>query len=507
MTIPASLYAKVNPAVLSAGGNPLVLNGLYLTQNTQMPTGTVLSFGSSAAVGAFFGMASAEYTQSVIYFNGYLGSSIKPTTILFAAWNVAARAAFLQSGALALTLTQLQALSGTLILTVDGSVETSATITLSAATSFSDAATLIEAGFTTPGFTVAWNAVNSAFVFTNTTTGASSTLSFATGTLAVSLALTAATGAVLSQGAVIDTATSAISNAAAINQNWATFTTITEPSIGDKTLFGAWNSEQDDEFNYVAWDSDAQASTQGSTTCFGAVAAAQSLTGITLLSGDPAYAAAQGTTLAALALNLASGYMGGVASVNFSTPNGRRSFAYMQFAAMTPTCASLQTAENLTANGYSYYGAVATANQSFTFLYNGQITGPFLSAVRYINQIYLNSQFQLALLTYAISNGGGGPYNPSGYGNVRAALLDPIQAALSYGAIRTNVTLSQEQQQEVNQEAGVNAASVIQTQGFYLQILDPGPEVRAQGGTPIINFWYTDGGDILSFQMASINIL
>lgn len=509
MTIPASLYVKVNPAVLSAGGNPLVLNGLYLTQNLQMPTGTVRNFGSAQAVSNFFGPASAEAAQAAIYFAGPDNSSIKPSGMLFAAYNAAARAAFLQGGSLAgLTLTQLQAIAaGTLTISVSGVPKTSASIDLSDATSFSDAATIIGTAFTTPGFTVTWDAVNSAFVVTNTATGTASTLGFAsTDALATALALTQATGAFLSQGAVADTPTSAISNAAAISQNWATLVTMFEPNLADKTEFGVWFSQQDNQYGWAAWDSDAQASVQGSTTCFGAVAKAQSLTGIVLLSGDPVIAQANNTTLAALALNLASALAGAVASVNFQAQGGRRSFAFLTFAALQPTCAAMQTAQNLVANGYSYYGSVATANQGFVFLYNGQITGPFLSAIRYFFQVFLNSQFQLALLQLMIATGGPS-YNPDGYALIRAAMLDPINGGLNFGGIKTNVALSQAQQQEVNQAAGVNAAPVIQTQGYYLQILDPGAPARALGQTPIINFWYTDGGDILQITLASIDIL
>lgn len=507
MTIPASFFVQVNPAVLSAGGNPEVLNGLFLTQNLQMPTGNVRSFASATAVSNFFGPSSAEAAAAATYFQGYQGSSLKPSGMLFAAYNAAARPAFLQGGSLAgLTLTQLEALTGVLTITMDGSPETSATITLSGATSFSNAATLIQAGFTTPGFTVTWNAVNAAFVFTNTLTGVTSTLSYASGTLSAALALTQTTGAILSQGAVADTATSAIANAAALNQNWATFTTLIEPSLSDKELYGAWVSAQNNQYAYVAWDSDAQASTQGSTTCFGAVAKATNLNGCICLSGDPVVAQATSTTLGVLALNLACAVMGAIASINFQAANGRRALAFLTFAAVQPTCASQQTAANLLANGYSFYGSSATANQGFIFLYNGQISGPFLSAVRYINQIFLNSQLQLALLSL-LTNVGSVDYTPAGYASIRAALLDPIQAALNFGTIRTNVQLSQAQAQQLNQAAGVNAAPQVQTQGYYLQILDPGAQARANGQTPIINFWYADGGDILRITMASIDIL
>ena len=61
MTIPASAIAKINPGVINAGGEGLVLNALYLTESLSMPTGQVLSFapGPSANlaqnVAAFFG--------------------------------------------------------------------------------------------------------------------------------------------------------------------------------------------------------------------------------------------------------------------------------------------------------------------------------------------------------------------------------------------------------------------------------------------------------------------
>ena len=82
-----------------------------------------------------------------------------------------------------------------------------------------------------------------------------------------------------------------------------------------------------------------------------------------------------------------------------------------------------------------------------------------------------------------------------------------INAALAFGAIRTGVTLSDEQISEVNQAAGVDAASVIQTAGNYLQILDPGAQVRGLRGSPIVNLWYADGDAVQTITMASIDIL
>jgi hypothetical protein len=507
MTIPASRIARINPGVVNSGGTSLVMNGLFLTQNTQMPTASVFNFASPAAVAGIFGPASAEAALAKIYFAGYSNSTIKPGGMLFAPYNLAARSGFIQGGSLAgLSLAQLEALSGTLILTVAGVVETSAAIDLSAAGSFSGAAALIQAGFTTPPFTVAWNAVASAFVITTTATGSAETITFATGTLAAALKMNQATGAFLSQGAVLDTPATAMANAVRISQNFASVVTLWEPNLSDKEGFAVWFNAANLEYLYLGWDSDPNASVQGNTTSFGAVAKAAQYNGVACISGDPALALATGTTLAALALNVATFAAGAIASINFAATKGRVTLAFLAQAGMAPTVADDQISQNLLANGYSFYGSYATANDGFVFFYNGQIPGEFGFIDSFVNQIYLNSQFQLAMLTL-LTNIGDFPYTPDGYGLLRSALMDPIDAALAFGSIHTGVTLSAAQISEVNQAAGVDAASVIQTAGFYLQILDPGAQVRGLRGSPIVNFWYADGGAVQQITMASIDIL
>lgn len=507
MTIPAKRIVAINPSVISGGGNPLAMNGLFMTQSLAMPTKSVFGFASTAAVAGFFGPASPEALQAPKYFGGYNNSPTKPGLMLFAPFNLAARAAFLQGGSLAgVPLTQIQAMTGTLTVTVDGTAETSAAINLEAATSFTNAATLILAGFTTPAFTVAWNSVASAFVFTSTLTGATATIIFAAGTLAAGLNLTAATGAILSQGAIADTPATAMDNVLGQSQNWATFLTMWEPVVADKLAFLTWSSEQDERFAYLGWDSDPNASVQGNTTCFGALATAQGLDAGAAYSGDPALAVATGVSLASLALDLATFVAGAVASIAFASPNGRRTIAFLASSLIQPTCNDDQIGQNLLANGYSFYGTYATANTNFIFLNNGQMFGPFKWLNTYVQQIYLNSQFQVALMTL-LTQIGSDSYTPQGYGLIRNTLQDPINAALAFGTIRAGVTLSAEQIAVVNQAANVNAASIIQTQGSFLQILDPGAQARSARLSPIINFWYADGDDIQQITMGSTAIL
>lgn len=514
MSIPASNIVQVNPAVVAANGNPLALNGLFLTENTQMPTGTVLAFTSAAAVSNFFGPSSAEYTQALIYFGGYIGSSVIPGQMLFAAFNLAARAAFLTSGSLAgLTLTQLQAFDGTLTLTINGTTETSSTINLAGATSFSNAATLIQAGFTGTVPVVTYNAVTSAFVFTSPTTGAASTITFATGTIAADLNLTSATGAYLSQGAVLDTPNTAMNNAVASTQNFVSFVTLWEPTVSDKVNFAIWSNGQNNRYLYLAWDTDAQAIVQNSTECFGAVALAAAYNGVAAISGNAADVAVQvaagtapvGTTLAIAALATATFVAGTIASINFSQTNGRITLAFRSQGGLISTCTDTTSSATLLANGYSFYGTYATANQNFTFFYNGNMPGEFDWIDTFINQVFMNSQFQLDDMTL-LTQVGFVPYDPAGYALLRASKQDTINTMLNFGGIATGVVLSSAQIAEINQAAGVNAASVIQTNGYYLQILDPGATVRAARGTPVQNFWYADGGSVQRLVLASIEV-
>jgi hypothetical protein len=55
MSIPASNIVQVVPSVLSAGGNPLALNGLILSNSPNLPVGAPIGFSSPAAVLAYFG--------------------------------------------------------------------------------------------------------------------------------------------------------------------------------------------------------------------------------------------------------------------------------------------------------------------------------------------------------------------------------------------------------------------------------------------------------------------
>jgi hypothetical protein len=571
-SIPASQLVNVIPGVLSAGGNALSLNAVFLTQDTSIPIGTVQAFATLEDVQDWFGPTSDEAVLAAVYFGGFLNSTSLPSVLYFAQYNPGAVAGYLRGGSLSgMTLAQLQALSGSLTIAVDGETVISAPINLAGATSFSNAAALIQAGLQTAGgifdgtgtiddgtppgagtvltitavasgalhvgdvisgntitagttvlaqvsgtpggvgvytvdtaqevasgavqvtsaATVTYDSLRAAFKVTSPTTGVDSSVGFATNTLAAGLKLTSATGAVQSDGAAAATAAGVLAGVVAVNQNWATFMTVWEPDLDDKLAFAAWVQTTNQRYAYIAWDSDEAPTVGDAPDSFGAQVKAAEDNGVFVLFDSDGKKAA---------------FVCGVtASIDFTQTDGRITYAFKAQAGLTADVTDATVANNLLANGYNFYGAYATANQQFTNLQNGAIAGAWRWLDPYINQIWLNAALQLAYMVF-FSNARSVPYNAQGYSMLRTVALDPIRAALNAGVIRAGITLSSAQRAQLNTAAGLDIASTVEQQGWFLLIQDATPEVRAARGSPPMIFWYTDGGSIQKIELASINV-
>jgi hypothetical protein len=490
-SIPASAIVNVIPNVITAGGSGLDLVGLILTDSVRVPVGGVQSFSSAADVAAYFGAMSTEATLATVYFAGYLGSPIKPAALLFSQYPTAPVAAYLRGGSLAaLTLTALKALTGVITITVDGVAKTSSAINLSAATSFSNAATIIAAAFTSPGFTVTYDSIASAFVFTSSTTGASSTVSVASGSLAAGLALTTATGAVLSQGAIAATPTTAMAAVIDQTQDFVSFTTSFQPAPDVMLAFAAWTNTEANRFLYAMWDNDAAPTTGSDTTSVGYEIAQAGYSGIA-----PIYDPNNGASLAAF-------LMGAIASIDFQASNGRITTAFRS-GAVLPGVTNRSIADNLIANGYNFYGSYATANDQFTFFYPGRVSGEFEWIDSWIDQVWMNNGFQISLMSL-LTGIGSIPYNAEGYGMIATALQGQIDAAVSFGAIRAGITLTPLQAEEVNTAAGIKVSDTLQQRGWYVRVGDASPDVRAARGSPPVSVFYTDGQSIQKITLSSV---
>jgi hypothetical protein len=495
MSIPASLIASATPSVISAGGTALDLIGFMLTTSTRAPIGAAPTFPNADAVTNYFGEGSTESALAAVYFNGFNNSTKKPGSLGFFQYASAPVSAYLRGGSLAaMTLTQLKTLTGILTITVDGTAKTSSTITLSAATSFSNAATIIAAAFTS-GPTVTYDSISSAFVFTSTTTGVTSTMTFATGTLSAGLNLTQATGAVLSQGAVASTPGTTMDALKRTTMNWASFMTTFDPDNGsgntNKLAFAAWTVSQGNRFLYAAWDQDATPTTTvPATTSLGYQVQNSNMSGVA-----PIWSPA----------DKAAFLMGYVASLDFSATNGRATAAFRSQDGLTPDVTDGTTYSNLIANGYNCYGDFATANDDFDFFSNGQLGGQFEWIDSYVNQIWLNNQFQLDMMT-GLTTYNSIPYNPDGDALIEAMVKDTITQFKTFGGLHAGVQLSSTQAADVNAAAGLAIDGTLFTAGWYLQVLasTTSPTVRAARGTPPFNFWYMDGQSVQVLQMASV---
>ena len=496
MAIPASRIANVIPSVLSASGSALDLNGLILSENASIPSGAMMPFANAADVGAFFGLTSTEYKMAQIYFEGQNGATTTPGKLYFGAYSDTATAAFLRSGSLAsMTLSQLQALTGTLTVTMDGTPNTSASINLSSASSFTAAAAAIEAAFTSPDFTVEFDTQLSAFVFTSNSTGTASTSAYASGTIAAGLNLTQATGAVLSQGAAISTPATAMPVFAAGAGDWAGFSTTWEPDLADKEAFSAWTAVQGKRYFYAGFDTDVNALTSGSTaTWVAAVLAANEDGTIPIWAATDAEGALE-----------AAAVLGWAASLNFTQKNGRATLAERSFSGLTPTVNTSAAASALEANGYNYYGDFATSSTQWQFFYPGSITGEYKWADSYVCQIKLNADLQDAMMNL-LTSVGSIPYNPAGYSLIHAALADPINAASNFGTIRTDITLSASQVQELYNAVGFDVSQAINASGYYLDIKDAPASTRVERQSPPMTLYYTDGGSVQALYLASVEV-
>ena len=489
-SIPASKIVSIIPSILSAGGSPLSFNGVFLTKHPDVPASEILPFSSAMSVAEFFGETSKEYEAARIYFAGFAGSHIKPGEIFFYKYNATNAAAFLRGASVKdMKLTQLQSISGDLSVEIDGAVVSTTTIDLSSVTSFSEAATKLSTALSAD---VQFNTQLQSFVITSPTKGDSSRIDYATGSASEALKLTQAKGAVLSQGEDAVTGAQMMNKVTRSTQNWVAFTYIEEPSLTVKMELADWVTTTVDRYAFIAWDTDEGATISGNSVCFGAVVRDRKHNGVI-----PLYSK----------LDKAAFLAGIIASIDWEQENGRITFKFRRQAGLEADIVDETVADNLVKNGYNFYGAWATANDRFLFLADGSMVGEWTWIDTYINQIRINSQLQLALMTL-LTQAKSIPYNNDGIALQRAACEDVIDEALNFGSIQAGVELSEQQKALINRDAGkgIDAASQIEQMGYYLLIKQASAQTRGQRKSMPMTFWYADGGSVHQINLGSVAV-
>ena len=387
-------------------------------------------------------------------------------------------------------------------ITVDGTLKTVSTINLSAASSFSNAASLIATAI--GGSCVGSYSSNfSAYTFTSPTTGATSTMTGSAGLLATTFGLTAALGAVTSVGTAASVPATVMSNIVTATSNWVAFGQAFEPDASAgvytvKQAFATWASGTNGQFLYVASDANTLnlAANGTSINTLAQACTANSINGCSVVYCD--------ATLDPFDLGTAF-VLGAIASIDFNANNGRIVLHGKAGSAIPYSVQDLTSFTNLIANGASAYCAFATANQAFNFFANGYCSGPQAFIDNYVDAIWLDAQFQLALMSL-IANTTSIPVTPVGASLIRAACQPVIDQAVAFGMIRKNVAITPVQAATASAAAGVNITNALYSQGYYLGVPIPSAQIRtARGPWPLI-FWYTNGEGLQTIILATVNI-
>lgn len=494
MAIPASYIVEINPRVLAAGASDLETNGLLLTKNGLIPTSSiVLQFTSAATVGGFFGTASEEYAQAVIYFNGYVNKTKTPTTL-----NIARRIdedveAFLRGAKYRGDLDDIKDIvSGDLDITIDGIAVNLSAIDLSPATSYSDAALILAAEISAvvPGALVEYSSLTGAFVILSPTTGAASTISFATGDIADLLNLMKESGAIISQGSDAMTVADNFTDIREGTDNWVCFWTLWEADSDEMLEYAQWATSQGVNYLYLPWSSDARLLIQGSYSPAETLEENQ----------------VSATALQWLDIRTSAFIAGVAASINWNRLNGTVSFAFRRQSGLQATVDSEAEMATLEGRKVNSYGNYATRNDNFVILYPACMFGDYKFIDTYVNAVWFNNAIQASIMS-GMTNSARTPYNEIGYSKIRAWIMDAVNRAKNNGVIDAGVKLSESQVTELMSEAGRDISGELFTNGYVVQVRDAGAAVRVNRESPEVSLWYTYAGSVQRIVVASTAII
>lgn len=496
MAIPASYIVAINPRLINAGGTDLEFNGLLLSKNPLIPlSSSIMVFSSADTVGDYFGIESDEYKAAVIYFAGYNNSFSKPRHIVIARRVAEDVGAYIRGGKYNGTLADLKAVTnGSITIEIDGTEITASDVNFSAATSFSDVASILQTALQAKlaGTTVTYSSLTMAFTINSPTTGVSSTITYGTDTsITTVMNFTLASGAVLSQGMDEMTPTANMQAIKEVTQNWVTFTTLYEADNDEHLGLSGWASSQGIEYCYVGHTADPLLLVQGSTTSI-ADLVKDSENGATALVYDN--------------VNVAVFVLGTIASINWERYQGTITTAFKKVDGVKASVTSQTDADLLGAKGVNYIGNFATRNDDFTFFYAGQIYGDYKFIDTFINTVWLKNVMQVSIMN-GLTQAGRVPYNEDGYALIRAWLQDPVNRALNNGTIDTGLVLSESQKAQIMHETGKDLSTELNTVGYAILIEDAGASVRVGRQSPNISVYYTYAGSVHRVEVASTAVV
>lgn len=506
--IPLSVDFSIKPSVLGVPGNGVDTNGLILTDNVLMPVGDPMYFFDKQSVADFFGDDSKEYTAANIYFPGAIGSYATPSKLSFSRFVTDAdgASAYVRSGKISERFETFKATipaGSTIILTLDGQ-QITATIDITASTSFIDVATVIQTAINTPPApppssndikadpaqaVVNWEAKLKCFFIASEKKGTDSECTITDGTAIEALKLTNQTGLITSNGAAASDPSAALDEITSKHQDWVAFSTTFDCDNDLSLKFAQWASGQNYRYAYSMHDTDKTIiNSNESKSCNMAAIIEEDLGNVIATYGDFTQAVAP---------------LAYFASINFSQDNGRAPLKFREFTGISVTVDNRTAYNNALSNGYNFYGYYALNNTKSTYYADGHITGQFLWANTWVYSVYINAQlvenFNTLFKFYASE-----PFNEIGYTAVRSCVQSVCESVKAFGAIRSGVTLDPTQIQEIKQQTGgLDITEELFNKGWYFFIP---PQNAKNRGARILDgciLFYCDGGDIQKINMTS----
>ena len=494
MSINANRLVSITPRVISGGSADLETNGLIITSNTGISADTpAISFSTAKEVGAYFGYESNEYKVAAQYFTGVNNQTKTIKTVWFGRDLTAVGSAWIKGG-LSPDLATLKAITdGAFNISLNGSDVTITGVDLSACTSLSAVATVIEGKFTNASVT--YDTVQSKFVITSTVTGASSTIGYgsapASGTdLSAVLGLTQALGAVLSQGNDALTVAENMERITTVTRNFVGFTTLTAVAESVAVQYAAW-ADIDDDYVYFYHSNDSTLLSKATNTTSVPVA----------LKAYNTTACVFGDVYDAVFM-LAIG-----ASIKWDSANALKTWFAKSASGLNAKVLSDTEAEALESIRCNYVGQFATRNAEFTLLNRGCLSGTQYGFIDVLyGAIWLRARLQRGLMDcFAGSNRI--PYNKNGYGILATFIAEAVQEALGNGVIDIGLTISDSERITIMNEINEDISVELLNNGYWYKIDDPTANARADRQSPVMAMYYTYAGSVQQIEFPLTTVL
>ena len=501
MSISFSVFNPITSIVENNISNAKIFAGLAITNSLLISTLTpLMKFISSDAVGEFFGLNSNEYKYSFKYFSAYSTAETTPAYLYFGLLVSDDRSPWVTGGKVKNPTATLNALklitAGVLTVNADGINYSTTGIDLSAATSLSNVASIIQADVRAanpslvPIFNFTYNGTTNNFygLFSDTATTTDYFSSTTTG-LATALQMTLATNATLSQGANVQTVAEALTilKSKFTDQFSIFFLDDLDGYVTDdeNVALAQWVSDQDSKYNSLVWSNEVALESATDTTSIwyqinqAGIENCSIFDEVNLDNSERVFA-----------------YAGILASLDLTQLNSAITPAFKTQDGLLPSVSDTDIAVILNDKKINYYGNVGISGSPtvLNFFYGGYTTGKWGYTDNLVGQVWIAYQCNVAIARLFTSIGQV-VNDPDGAGLVRAALTDAVETAVFNGIVAKGVNFDTATQLYIKTRYGINPVDL--TNNGYVIINSPStPSQRQNRISSVWSILYVKGSAI-----------